>query len=360
VAKARFLLLSLAFAAMSTPLTGSDSHDVLRVYNWPEYIGADTLARFEAETGIRVIYETFDSNETLERSVTVGSTFYDVVVPSSPFFNRQVRAGVYRPLDPALVPNLRGLDPGLAVAAGIAGNQHGAIYLWGTSGIGYNVDMIVERLGPEAPVTSWALVFDPANAERLADCGINLLDSGYEVVPMVLAYLGLPTDSTEPEHLAAAEAALAAIRPYVRSFDSEDYIDALAAGELCVSVAWSGDALMARARAPEDIRISYAIPEEGTAVFFDVLAIPVEAPNPRGAHAFIDFLLRPDVIAEITNTVYFPNAVPASLPLVTAFLRDDPAIYPDAAVRARLFPPPVHEVRGARGLNGLWSRIRGD
>jgi putrescine transport system substrate-binding protein len=329
VTRKLFGLFCGASLALSTGAAVADQARVLRVFNWPEYIAEDTLARFEAETGISVEYDTFESNETLHATVTLGTVHYDVVVPSSTFLRRQVKANVYRPLDRALVPNLAGLDPGVVAAAAAADpdSAHGAIYLWGTSGIGFNPAMVADRLGPDAPTDSWALVFDPENAARLADCGISLLDSGYEIVPLVLAWLGLPPESTTPAHLAAAEAALAAIRPHVRRFDGEAYIDALA--------------------------------DEGSAVWFDLLAIPIEARNAEDAHRFIDFLLRPEVIADITNTVYYPNAVAAALPLVDPEIRADPAVYPSPEDLARLFAQPDHDVAGARAVSRLWARIRG-
>jgi putrescine transport system substrate-binding protein len=349
-------LIALGLGAGS----GLAAADTIRVYNWPEYIAADTIDRFEAETGIEVVYETFASNEVLNAVVTLGSTFYDVVVPTSTFLDRQVRADVYQPLDRAQIPNLAGLDADLVAKAARADpdNEHGAIYLWGTSGLGFNPAMVAERLGASAPTDSWALLFDPANAARLADCGITLLDSGSEVVPLALAYLGLPPDSTAPEHLAAAEATLAAIRPHLRGFDSETYMDGLADGSLCLALGWSGDVIAAREDAAPGIEIDYVVPREGTAVWFDMLAIPVEAPNPRGAHAFINFLLRPDVIAGITNSVYFPNAVRDALPLIDAAIRQDPAIYPDASRRGRLFPQPAPDTLGARDIARLWQRVR--
>jgi putrescine transport system substrate-binding protein len=337
------------------------AENAVRIYNWPDYIAEETLARFEAETGIEVIYDTFASNEALNDVVTLGTTFYDVVVPTSTFLDRQVRADVYQPLDRDLIPNLAGLDPDLVAKAARAdtADEHGAIYLWGTSGLGFNRGMIRERLGPDAVTDSWALLFDPANASRLADCGISMLDSGSEVVPLVLAYLGLPPDSTAPDHLAAAEATLAAIRPYLRAFDSETYADALADGSICLALGWSGDVVGARETAHAGIAIDYTVPKEGTVAWFDMLAIPVEAPNPRAAHAFINFLLRPDVIAEITNAVYYANAVRGALPMIHEVIRQDPAIYPDASLRARLFPQPAYDTLGTREITRLWQRIRG-
>lgn len=360
VKRTTLILAALAAAMPWAAQRGAADPSVLRVFNWPDYIAETTLERFEAETGIRVIYDTFDSNETLHEVVTLGTTFYDVVVPTSTFLERQVSAKVYQRLDRARLRNLAGLDPSLVEKAAMADpdNAHGAIYLWGTSGIGYNLAMVEARLGASAPTDSWALIFDPANAARLADCGISLLDSGYEVVPLVLAYLGRPPESTAPADLAAAEAALASIRPYLTAFDSEDYGAALAEGRLCAALGWSGDVIAAREAAPPGVPLAYAIPSEGTAVWFDMLAIPATAANPEGAHAFIDFLLRPDVIAEITNAVYFPNAVRAAYPLLEAAIRDDPAVYPQGRARARLFAQPAHDVIGAREVARLWARVR--
>jgi putrescine transport system substrate-binding protein len=335
----------------------------LHVYNWADYIGEDTVAQFEAETGIEVVYDVYDSNEVLEAKLLAGNSGYDVVVPTSTFLRRQVAAGVYRPLDRALLPNWENLDPKLMAAAEAddPGNEHSVIYLWGTNGIGYNVAAVEERLGEDAPVDSWALVFDPEHAAKLADCGITMLDTASEMVPLALNYLGLPPGSTEAADLEAAEALLMGVRPYVRYFNAMQYNTDLANGEVCVSVGFSGDILIAADNAEaagQGIEIAYSVPNEGGMLWFDMLAIPADAPNPEAAHAFIDFLLRPEIIAQVTNLVFYPNANANADELVDPEILNDPTIYPSPEVMDRLFPQPVHDARDDRELTRLWTRVR--
>jgi putrescine transport system substrate-binding protein len=337
------------------------AHGVVRVFGWPEYFDPTTFERFEAETGIAVEYETFDSSEELHARISLGDAGFDVVTPTSSFLRRQITADVYRPLDRALIPNLAALDPELMADAAVTdpGNLHGAIYLWGTNGIGYNVAMVAERLGADAPLDSWALVFDPATVARLADCGVTILDSPSEMVPLALAYLGLPPASTKETDLGRAAFLLGQVRPHLRDFDTAEYSYRLAAGEICVAVGWSGDVIFARDEgAKAGHEIAYSIPREGSMLWFDLLAIPADAPNPAAAHAFIDFVLRPAEIAASTSYTYFPNAVPESRRLVDPAVREDPVSYPSPEVRARLFPQPVHDARTARHLTRLWTRLR--
>jgi putrescine transport system substrate-binding protein len=355
------LLTGAALAGLATAAGAQDR--VVNVYNWTDYIGPETIAKFEAETGIRVVYDVYDSNEVLEAKLLAGNSGYDVVVPTSSYLRRQVEADIYRELDPALLPNLRDQDPDLLEDAANydPGNRHSAIYLWGTNGIGYNVAKVRERLGEDAPVDSWSLVFDPAIAAQLADCGISFLDSSSEMFPLALHYLGLPPESTDADELAQAAALLESVRPHVRYFHSSQYISDLANGEICVAVGWSGDVFIAMDRAEvagQGVEVAYSIPEEGTLVWFDMLAIPADAPHPEAAHAFIDFVLRPENIAEITNYVYYPNASLAALELVDPEIRADPAIYPGPEVMARMFPQPVHDARGDRAITRLWTRVR--
>jgi len=354
---------SPTLAAVAALAAGPVLAQELHVYNWSDYIAEDTVAKFEAETGIRVVYDVYDSNEVLEAKLLAGSSGYDLVVPTSNFLQRQVAAGVYMPLDRAKIPNLANLDPDLMARAAAydPGNEHAAIYLWGTDGIGYSVQKVAERLGEQAPVDSWSLIFDPENAAKLADCGITMLDSPTDILPLALNYLGLSPLSTDPAELEQAAALLEKIRPHVRYFHSSQYISDLANGEVCVSIGWSGDVLIAMDRAIEagnNVEIGYAIPVEGTIQWFDMMAIPADAPNPEAAQAFIDFVLRPEIIADITNYVYYPNAVPASLEFVEPEIKEDPAIYPPAEVVTKMFPSPVYDPRTERVVTRLWTRIR--
>lgn len=356
----RLFPLALVSVALAGPVAAQQT---LNIYNWSDYIAEDTIAKFEAATGIKVTYDVYDSNEVLEAKLLAGSSGYDIVVPTSNFLQRQVAANIYMPLDKSKIPNLANLDPGLmkSAAAYDKDNAHSAIYLWGTTGLGYNIDAVEQRLGENAPTDSWALLLDPANAAKLADCGISILDSAVEVMPGVLAYLGLPPDSKDPAHIEAAMAALAAVRPHVRYFHSSQYITDLANGDVCLSVGWSGDVFIAMDRAAEagnGVNIGYTIPKEGTLQWFDMMAIPADAPHPEAAHAFINFVLQPEIIADITNYVFYPNAVPASKQAIDPEITGDPAIYPPQEVLDKLFPATVYDSRTDRLINRAWTQVR--
>jgi putrescine transport system substrate-binding protein len=355
----RSLALAAGLAALPALAVAQEVH----VYNWSDYIAEDTVAKFEEATGIDVVYDVYDSNETLEAKLLTGSSGYDVVVPTSNYLQRQIAAGVYMPLDKAKLPNLANMDPNLmeAAAAYDPDNEHSVVYMWGTIGIGFNVAAVRERLGDEAPVDSWALVFDPANAEKLADCGISLLDAATDMIPLVLAYLGRDPLSAEEEDLNAAIEQLELVRPHIRYFHSSQYISDLANGEICVAVGFSGDLFQAAARAEEagqGIEIAYSVPVEGTQQWFDMLAIPVDAPNPDAAHAFINFIMEPQITADITNYVWYANANAASMPLVEPEVANDPAIFPPAEVQAKLFPTVTHDARTDRTITRLWTQLK--
>ncbi len=357
----REVTLGLAMFVVIGPASAQDR--TVNVYNWSDYISPETIAAFEAETGIRVVYDVYDSNEVLEAKLLAGFSGYDVVVPTSTYLKRQLAAGIYMPLDRDQLPNWHNLDPDLMARAAAydPDNAHAAIYLWGTNGIGYNPAKIAERLGPDFVVDSWSLVFDPEIAAQLSDCGISFLDSPSEMFPLALNYLGLPPDSVASEDMEQAEALLLSVRPVVRYFSSSQYISDLANGETCVAVGFSGDMLIAadRAKAADrGVDVAYAVPKEGGMLWFDMLAIPSDAPNPDEALAFIDYMLRPDVIAEQTNFVYYPNANEAADAFVDPEILADPAIYPDAKTRELLFAQPVHDARGDRALTRAWTQIK--
>jgi putrescine transport system substrate-binding protein len=337
--------------------------NVLHVYNWSDYIAEDTLEKFTAETGIEVVYDVYDSNETLEARLLAGRSGYDIVVPTSSFLQRQIAAGVHQPLNKELLPNLANMDPALMeqAAAYDPGNEHGVIYMWGTIGLGYDASAVTERLGEDAPVDSWALVFDPENAAALADCGIAMLDSPTEMLPVALAHLGLDPTSSEEEDLTRAAELLETIRPHVRYFHSSQYISDLANGEICVAIGYSGDVFIAADRAAEagnGIEIAYSIPTEGTMQWFDMMAIPADAPNPEAAHAFIDFVMRPEITADITNYVFYASANTPAMELIDPEIRNDPAIFPSAEVLAKLFPSVTRDARTDRLMTRLWTRVR--
>ena len=358
------MMLRLLAALLLCATAAIAQERVVNVYNWTDYIDPYAIERFQRETGIRVRYDVYDSLETLEARLSAGRSGFDIIVPTSePSFARLVRAGALLPLDPARIPNLANLDPALmARVAGVdAGNRHGAIYLWGTVGLGMRPDRI-RALAPDAPLDSLALLLNPENARRLARCGIAVMDSAIDVIPSVLRFLGRDPNSADAADLAAAEAALRAIRPHLRSIPgSAAIVDALASGEICLALTYSGDVIQAAARAREanrGVEITYAAPREGAHLWFDMLAIPADAPNPDAAHAFIDFLLRPDVMAGITNQVRYPSAVPAARALLRPEVANDPNIHPDAAALANAFVPGTPPPAAERARSRMWSRFK--
>ena len=336
----------------------------LNVYNWSDYIAPDTILKFEAETGIKVTYDVYDGNEVLEAKLVAGNSGYDIVVPSaSPFMARQIAAGVYRSLDKSKLPGWKNLDPKILDLVGGAdpGNAHGVPYLWSDTGIGFNEKQVHAALGEEAPVDSLALIFDPANAQKLASCGISLLDTPQEVFPATLAYLGLDPKSRDLGDLDKAFTALEKIRPYIRKFHSSQYINDLAGGDLCVALGYSGDVIQARNRAREagnKVEIGFRVPKEGAMMSVDMLGIPADAPHPESALRFVDYLLRPAVIADITDAVWYPNPNIPATALVKSKIRDDPAVYPPEAIRRRFYvdlpAPPAYE----RARTRAWTRLK--
>ena len=334
---------------------------VVHVYNWANYIEPSLLEKFTAETGIKVVYDVYDSNEMLESKLMAGQSGYDVVVPTASFLERQVDAGVFLQLDRAQIPNWKNLDPEILerVALHDPGNQHAVDYMWGTTGIGYN-ETKVKAIMPDAPVDSWKLILDPNVAAKFKDCGISVLDGPTDVLPGVLAYLGLDPTSESEQDLAKAEETLLAIRPYLRMIHSSNYIDALANGEICIALGWSGDVLQARDRAAEaglNQAIKYFVPKEGTIIWFDLLAIPRDAPHPENAHALINFLQRAEVAAANSNFINYANGNAASFPMIDEAIRNDPAIYPPAEVKAKLFPDLAESEEFSRALNRSWTRF---
>jgi len=345
------------------PATGAayDSERVLNIYSWADYIAPDTVANFERETGIEVHYDTFDNNEVLETKLLTGHTNYDVVLPSEHFFDRQLRAGVYRPLDRQALPNLVNADPDILrrMALHDPGNRYATPYMWTTTGLGYNVDLVQRRLGAPVP-DSWSLLFDPASAARLQDCGIAVIDSPLDVIDAALIYLGRDPNRHQAEDVAAAGELLRRVRPYVRKIDPYPIAD-LASGSICLYLAWSGDVAAARSRALENgtgARIAYLLPREGSWMTIDMMAIPADAPHPHNAEAWLNYLLRPQVIAAISNYIKYPNGNAASLAFVDAALRADPSVYPDAATRARLLTNTGVPLEYSRLVTREWTRFR--
>jgi putrescine transport system substrate-binding protein len=346
----------------AAPAAGPAAEEkVVNVFNWSDYIDPVTLEAFTAETGIKVNYDVFDSNEVLETKLLAGSTGYDVVVPSASFMERQIKAGVFRRLDRSKLPNWSNLDAEILerVALHDPGNEHSVNHMWGTTGIGFNVAK-VKAIDPNAPVDSWNLVFDPKNAAKYKDCGISVLDAPSEILAAVLAWKGKDPNSQNPEDLKAAEQVLLSVRPYIRMIHSSNYIDALANGEICVAVGWSGDVLQSRDRAAEagqGVEIQFNVPREGTIVWFDMYAIPADAPHPDNAHAFINFMMRPEIAAKNSNFVHYATGNAASVPLVDEAVRNDPAVYPPPEVKAKLFPDLAESEEFTRLLNRTWTRF---
>jgi putrescine transport system substrate-binding protein len=335
---------------------------LLNVYSWSDYIAPDTVANFEKETGIKVRYDTYDSNEVLETKLLTGHTNYDVVVPTDTFFARLLHAGVFRPLDTTEIPNRSNLDPDILGRMALLDpqNAHAVPYLWSTAGLGYDVDKLSARLG-KTPVDSWAIVFDPSNAAKLSDCGISIIDSPSEVIAAALLYLGRDPTSQDPADAAAAAAVLMKIRPYVRTIDSSNYISELANGSVCLALGWSGDVLQARSRARETangVRIAYALPQEGSLLETDMMAIPADAPHPHNAERWMNYLMRPQVMAGITNAIKYPNGNLASLEFVAKEIKSDQAIYPSDAARAKLHTQIPASPEFSRLLTSIWTRFR--
>lgn len=361
------LLRSLVTAALALalPPPGAAAEEpLLHVYNWSDYIAPDTIANFAKATGIRVTYDVYDGNEVLEAKLLAGHSGYDVVVPSAtPFLARQIAAGAYRRLDKAKLANLKNLDPQILTLAAAAdpGNAFGVPYLWSVTGIGFNIAMLDRALGRAVPRDSLALLFDPALAEKLAPCGVALLDTPQEVFPAALAYLGHDPRSRDLADLAAAAALVERVRPAIRKFHSSQYINDLATGDLCIALGYSGDVIQARNRAREagsGVDISFRVPREGAQMAIDMLAIPEDAPHPENALRFIDYILEPQVIAAITNAVSYPNPNLAATPYVARAIREDPGIYPLGAVRRLLYLDPPAPRPFERARTRAWTRVK--
>ncbi len=342
--------------------TSAAEEQVLHVYNWADYIGATTIADFEAKTGIKVTYDTYDSNEVLETKLLTGRTGYDVVVPTGNFLERLIKAGAFLKLDKSKLPNLANMDPEImqGIAVNDPGNEYSINYMWGTTGIGYNPRMVEKALGTDR-IDSWDAMFDPAVAARLATCGISMLDSPEDVFEAVRIYLGRDPNSEEAEDLAAAEELLTRVRPYVRYFHSSQHVNDLASGEICVSLSWSGLILQARSRgaaAASPVEVAYVIPKEGASIWFDLAAIPADASHPGNAHTFLNFLMEPEVIAGVSNDIGYANGNAASLPFVHDALRNNAGVYPTEEVFRNLHPSRLKSPEFSRSQNRAWTRVK--
>lgn len=347
------LATTMLATVLASPIVSAE--EVVNVYNWSDYIVPELFGQFEKETGIKVNYDVYDSNEVLEAKLLAGNSGFDVVGPGSLFLKRQVDAGIFSELDKSKLPSYEALDPALLaqLAESDPGNAHALPFLWGTTGLGYDVNKVKERIGGDFPENSWDLIFDPKYASKLKGCGISMLDAPSEVIPTVLSYLGKDPASQNKSDYKEAKATLDSVREYITYFHSSQYINDLANGDICVALGWSGNVYQAALRAKEvgnGVDIKYVIPKEGTGVWFDLLAIPADAKNKENAHTFINFMLRPDVIAAYSNATTYPNANNEAYALVDEELRSNPGVYPNAEVKEVLFP--------IKGLPQKFNRIQ--
>ena len=355
------VLVTLCCAAVVPMTLAADP--VVKVYNWSEYIAPDTLKNFEKDTGVKVQYDIFDTNEMLEAKLLSGHSGYDVVVPSSQFLSKQIRAGAYQPLQRALLDNWKHLDPRLMqrLQAADPGNRYAVPYMWGTVGIGYNEQKVRAVLGKDAVLDSWSMVFEPGNLAKLKSCGVAFLDAPVKIIPQVMLYLGLDPNSVKPDDYKQASARLMELRPSVTYFNSSKYTADLANGDICVAIGYSGDFMQAQTRAKEagkSIDIRYLIPKEGVNLWFDMLAIPKDASNVANAHAFINYLLRPEVIAPISDYVGYANPNTDATPLMDAKVSGNPGIYPGDDVISHTFvsadlPEPIQRL-----MTREWNRVK--
>ena len=352
-------MLALAAGLMASAAFAQE----VRVYNWSDYIDEELLTKFEEETGLELIYDVFDSNEVLETKMLAGGSGYDVVVPTGSFLQRQIAAGAFQKLDYSQLPNAEYLWETIRERTETydPGHEYSINYMWGTTGLGVNPDKVREILGEDADLDSLSLIFDPENMEKLAECGVYLLDAPTEVIPAALTWLGEDGNSKDPDVIEQAQPVLEAVRPYVAKFHSSEYITALANGDICVALGWSGDVLQARDRAAEadnDVVVEYHIPSEGALMWFDQMAIPADAPNPEGAHAFLNFIMDPQNMAAASNYVYFANGNEASQEYLNEDVIGDTAIYPDQETLANTYTFTPYDSRTQRMVTRMWTRIK--
>lgn len=345
----------------SAPAAPAAEPQELNLYIWNDYLAEDTIANFEKETGIKVTVSNYGSNEELDAKLAPGNSGYDIVVPTSSFYERQIKAGYYQKLDKAQLPNLKNMDADIQgrLALHDPNNEYAVLHMWGTTGIGYNAAKVNAAL-KNAPLDSWTLVFDPKVAKSFQKCGIALLDSASEMFNMALVYIGKDPNSQNPDDLNAAAEALMKIRPFIRYIDTQRMITDLANGEICLAVGYSGDILQARDRADENKtghEVSYSIPKEGSIIWFDSYLVTKDAPHPKNAHTFINYMLRPEVIAAVTNYVNYPNGNAAATEHVAAEVRDDPGVYPPPEVRAKLTPDLADTEETTRVMTRLWTKF---
>ncbi|MGO4570670.1 polyamine ABC transporter substrate-binding protein [Microvirga sp. 2TAF3] len=356
----RFLVSAVLTLGLVTAAAAQQR--TVNVYNWSDYIDPKALDEFTKATGIKVVYDTYDNNEIVETKLLAGKSGYDIVVPSGPFLQRQIGAKVFQKLDKSKLPNLANLWPEISKRLAVfdPGNQYAVNYMWGTTGIGINVKKVRDILG-DIPLNTWDLVMKPELSSKLKACGIYMLDSPEDLFPGVLAYLGLNPDSKRNEDLTKAGDALFRVRGNIQKFHSSEYINALANGDICVAVGYSGDMIQARKRAEEaknGVEIAYIIPREGALMWFDSFAIPADAKNVAEAHEFINFMLKPEIAAMNTNFVSYASGNLAAKQFVKPEILNDPGIYPDEATFKRLFTNTAYDDRSQRTVTRLWTRVK--
>ncbi len=354
------LLAALAVALCTSPLAAEEK--IVNVFNWSDYIDETVLEAFTKETGIKVRYDVFDSNEVVSTKVLTGNSGYDVIVPTSSTLNRLIAAGAIEPLDKTKIPNLSGLDPIVMarVAKEDAENKHGVPYMWAPNAIGVNVREVEKRLGGPAPA-SFDILLKAEYSDKLAGCGIYILDSADDIIPMALNWLGKDPNSTDKADLKAADDAMRPIRKSIRKFTSGEYIGPLANGDICVAIGYGGDLFQARARAKEANRgvvIDVLIPEEGTQIAVDTFGIPKDAKHKEEAHAFINFMLRPDIAAKNSNFISYATPVLAAKPLIEPEIANNPSIFPTPEVLAKTYTVLPKAVREMRLLTRQWTRFK--
>jgi putrescine transport system substrate-binding protein len=356
-------ILAALAASVALALPAQAQQRVVNFYNWSNYMAPGVLEDFSKETGIKVVYDTFDANETLETRLLAGKSGYDVVVPTAYFLQRQIAAKIFQKLDKTKLPNLANAWDAVTSRLNVydPGNQYAANYMWGTTGIGYNVKAVENILGAGARIDSWDIVFKPEVLAKFKDCGIHMLDSADDILPAALNSLGLDPNSAKQPDLDKAVELVGKIRPLVRKFHSSEYLSALATGEICLVLGWSGDIIQAKARAEESqngVEIGYAIPKQGAQMFFDNLAIPSDAEHVAEAHELINYLYRPEVAAKNSDYLGYANGNFASQKLVDPKILNDKTIYPDDAMLRKLFVITARDAPTQRVINRLWTRVK--
>lgn len=359
--KSALLVASSCMMLLSFSIAGAEPSRQLNIYNWNDFIDPAVIEAFTKETGIKVKYDVYDNDEILQTKLLAGGSGYDLVVPSGTFLSQEIAAGALKKLDRARLKNIGNLDPALEQRAQAydKGNQHAIVYLWGTTGIGYN-EAKIKAVMPDAPVNSWELVFKPENIKKFASCGVYFLDSPDDVLPSMLVYLGLDPDSKNPADIKAAGEALGKIRPFIQKFHSSEYVNALANGDICIAVGYSGDIRQAAQRAAEAKNnqvIRYVAPDQGAQIFLNFFAVPADAKNVDEVYEFLDFMMRPEVVAKVTNFVGYPNGNAQSLKFVEDAVKSDPAVYPSDLAMKRLFAKSPYDQKTQRLVTRTWTKV---